>query len=168
MDRYVQQDDRLRFLAARGALRSVLRELYGPAIASRDFNYSKHGKPTLAPPPHPPPLHFNISHSGQLVLLALCLDRETGIDVEQIAPHQDLLDIARLVFADPIVARLQSLPDDQRLPAFYRQWTRHEAALKAIGTGFSGQIKEIASLGLHLHDLPAPKGYHAALAHRPR
>jgi 4'-phosphopantetheinyl transferase len=46
------------------------------------FGYRDKGKPYLATPPGAP-LRFDVSHSGDLALLAFARDRELGVELEQ-------------------------------------------------------------------------------------
>lgn len=82
-------------------------------------------------------LDFNVSHSGDLALIAV-LPRagSVGVDLEHIVPLPDLLDLAGTVFTPREFAELPRQGDGQ-LESFYRLWTCKEAYLKAIGTGLS-------------------------------
>src|SRR5258708_27232070 len=80
---------------------------------------------------------FNLSHSGGLALFGFAETGEIGIDVEQIHPLADLLDIAQRFFCPAETAELISLPANQREHAFFRCWTRKEAYIKALGEGLS-------------------------------
>lgn len=133
--RYRPESVRRRFVVARATLRSVLGAALARPPATLRFVAGPHGKPALAG--EPPPLRFNLSHSGELALVALGLDRELGVDVERRRRHLDHLSIARRFFAPDEVAALAALPQAQQEAAFYRCWTRKEALLKALGAGLT-------------------------------
>ena len=104
----------------------------GTNPASVEFGRMPEGKPTLKDCAH---LRFNLSHSGDLVVIAVALEREVGVDVEAIRPMPDLEDIAKFFFASGERDDLLSLPPDERIPAFFHCWTRKEAFVKAVGSG---------------------------------
>jgi 4'-phosphopantetheinyl transferase len=83
------------------------------------------------------PVRFNLSHSGDLALVAVTRRREIGVDVERLRRESDLLDVAEHYFAPRERATLRSLPEKDRCLGFFRCWTRKEAYLKARGDGLS-------------------------------
>lgn len=88
----------------------------------------EHGKPYLADRR----LSFNLSHSGELAVLAVG-PAELGVDVEFMGRAVDFLQLSRRFFAQPEWEWLDT-QEDPREP-FYRIWTRKEAYIKALGTG---------------------------------
>src|SRR5262245_2338852 len=63
--------DRRRYLVGRGLLRRLLGRYLAREAHELQFGYSPHGKPYLAPGSAPRRLQFSVSHSGELVLIAL-------------------------------------------------------------------------------------------------
>src|SRR6185437_13365442 len=104
--------------------------------------YGRHGKPGLAGGDAPPALTFNVSHSGDLALIALTRARMIGVDLEDIRPDFATLDVAARFFAPAEVAALWSLPSDQRVIGFFNCWTRKEAYVKARGEGLSAPLDQ--------------------------
>ena len=98
------------------------------------------GKPSLVPSPDLLPLHFNLSHSQDLALLGVALGRRIGVDVEHWRRPVDAESIVKRYFSPGEASRWQALADDERLPAFFRGWTRKEAYLKARGVGLSAGL----------------------------
>jgi 4'-phosphopantetheinyl transferase len=129
--------DRRRFCMARVGLRRILGAYLGVAPEAVRFGYSSHGKPHLDPAIHGEALRFNLSHSGELALVALAYRREVGVDVEVIRPLPDREAIAERFFSPGEVRQLRALPDEQREEAFFACWTRKEALIKAHGGGLS-------------------------------
>jgi 4'-phosphopantetheinyl transferase len=91
------------------------------------------GKPFLSAGPS-----FSISHSGNEVLVAVAPGGRIGIDVEEVRTLMHLLSLARTSFTYGELASVAALPDEARVRAFFRIWTRKEAMLKALGCGLSG------------------------------
>jgi 4'-phosphopantetheinyl transferase len=135
-DRFCFERDRRRYVCARGALRELLSRYL--RVESRDitFRYGTNGKPALDGGLDGL-LAFNVSHSGELALIAIGRGMELGVDVEAVRPMQDAGDIAARFFAPGEHERLMSLPDDERTNAFFACWTRKEAYLKALGSGLA-------------------------------
>jgi 4'-phosphopantetheinyl transferase len=80
---------------------------------------------------------FNVSHSGELALLAVGRGREVGIDIERMDAHTDMDALARRFLSEAERSCLASLEGPGRRAAFYRAWTSKEAYLKARGVGLS-------------------------------
>lgn len=85
--------------------------------------YGEHGKPYIEG------LHFNLSHSGTVAVLAVAAG-EVGVDIEKIAPVNEKL--VRRVCTERELARLKGRDD-----AFFRIWTAKESAGKFLGTGIA-------------------------------
>jgi 4'-phosphopantetheinyl transferase len=127
--------DARRFAAAHGWLRLVLGAAVGTPAAAVTFAPGP-GKPRLAGPGHAGSPCFNLSHGGELALIAVA-DREVGVDVEPL----DGGDVARgtvgLVCTPAEAAALEGLGAPERAGAFLALWTVKEAYLKATGDGLA-------------------------------
>jgi 4'-phosphopantetheinyl transferase len=128
-----------------------------------------HGRPLLPGTG----LHASITHSGDVVGLALTGVAPVGLDVERISD----------VDVDGLAASV--LHPDERAPdgdAFFTYWTRKEAVVKATGDGLRVPLTAVrvtapaqrpellaypgrdGGLPAHLVDLRPAAGYRAALA----
>jgi 4'-phosphopantetheinyl transferase len=134
--------DRDLFVAAHVALRSILARYLKQSVAEIDFAVGPNGKPSLATGSSQP-IRFNLSHSGDLAMIAVASRREVGVDVEIIKQDFVFDDIAVRFFTAREVAALRALPSDVRCQGFFKCWTSKEAFLKAKGTGLSGELDEI-------------------------
>src|ERR1700683_4663593 len=98
-DRYRFEKDRQAFTVCRGALRMILGKYTHTAPESVRFDYGRHGKAQLAglgsSNLRGGDLRFNVSHSGEVALIAAILGREVGVDVEVMRPQLDFLSLAR-------------------------------------------------------------------------
>ncbi len=109
------------------------------------FTENDFGKPVLTNPGLANRnLHFNLSHTRGLSLLAVCLDSEVGIDVEAVRTMDDWQGIAQSHFSQKENAALRNTTESDRQNAFYRCWTRKEAFLKANGLGLSKPLDSFA------------------------
>lgn len=123
---------RLQFVVARTALRTLLGNLLSAPPKEVPIDTGTHGKPST------PGISFNVAHTSDTILIALCRNSEVGIDVESLTREVDPMEIARHSFApaeSQALADLTNPLDRQR--AFFRLWTRKEAVIKADGRGLS-------------------------------
>lgn len=141
-ERFHFDRDRNLFIASRGMLREVLGSYWQTSPAQLAFTYNPQGKPSLNSFV-PFPLHFNVTHSAGLILIAVTRVCPIGIDVEPARAMNDSEKIAREFFSAREVSELNSLPEEQRAAAFFNLWTRKEACLKATGDGLSERISEM-------------------------
>jgi 4'-phosphopantetheinyl transferase len=135
-DRFHFEADRKRHVLGRGITRNLIGRILDRPAESLQFEYSASGKPALARL-HESNLEFNVSHSGDLVLVALSHGRILGVDVERINPRMSTAEIASRFFSPGECRALAELPADLQCPAFFCCWTRKEAYLKARGDGLA-------------------------------
>jgi len=135
-DRFVFARDRDQFTIARARLRQLLAAYLNLAPHELRFDYNPFGKPQLSVPVLNT-LQFNVSHSGELALIAIAQNRRVGVDIEAHKPQPAFLEIARSVFSAEEYAALEAVPAPQQGEVFYRIWTHKEAFIKALGEGLS-------------------------------
>ncbi len=128
--------DREYFTATRAWLRMILGSYVGSDPKELVFRYLEKEKPSLDSPSGTD-VEFNVSHSGDVALLAFARGRPLGIDVEHLRDNFDHAAIARRFFSKQEQLQLEALAPSQRHHAFFRCWTRKEAYIKALGAGLS-------------------------------
>lgn len=159
-DRFLREEDRTRFIAARALLRRTLAEALGERPERLAFAYGAHGKPALAAPFDASGLRFNLSHSAGRALLAVARDCEVGVDLERIRPVRFGAKIARRFFSDGEQHALDGVAGSAWNEGFFRCWTRKEAFIKAVGDGLSFPLKsfsvpmgrEVRDQAVQVHD----------------
>jgi 4'-phosphopantetheinyl transferase len=138
-----------------------------------------HGRPRVDHPGER--VNLSISHSGERSVVAFARDVDIGVDVERIAMRGPRLPVSALAASERPL--LEGLPEEQRLPAFIRYWTRKEATLKATGDGLLVSPRRLTVTGpdeppelldwvdrpppdvaVFLTDLNPREGYRASLA----
>lgn len=133
----------LRFRMPRDEQRSLLGEclaryrlsvVTGIPPSELDLTRSEKGKPELA---DAGPVHFNISHSGDWVVVAVA-EKEVGIDVEKIRDPQ--YRIAERFFSKPELTELNRLDGEQKTAYFFDLWTLKESYLKLLGKGLTQSL----------------------------
>ena len=95
--RFARPEDGERWAAGRGILRALLAAYTGADSRELRFEAGPHGKPRLAGEER---LRFNLSHSGDVALYAIALEREVGVDVELPRRAVDHVAIARRILGD--------------------------------------------------------------------
>jgi 4'-phosphopantetheinyl transferase len=135
MQRFHFAPDRGRFAVAHASLRRILGSYLHQPAASVRFHTNELGKPELDFSDSSSALHFNLSHSRSIALLAVAIGRPLGVDVEDVRPIEP--EVADTHFSGSERLQLSKLQGDAWLTGFYRCWTRKEAILKAEGVGLS-------------------------------
>jgi len=157
--RFVFPDARRRFVVTRGCLRRILGCFCSlPASAVR-FDYTPLGKPSLAIETTRMPVHFNVSHSRDLALIAIAFDLPLGVDVEAVRPMPDRVTISSRYFTAGEAAAIAAVAPHERDLAFFLCWTRKEAFSKALGDGLSLALDRY-------HDLRPAPGFVGAVVMR--
>ena len=154
--------DRDRFLAARGLVRTILGSYLEVDPHAIEFGVGEHGKPEIRDPATL--LRFNVSHSDDLMLLAVTHGRELGIDLEHMKPHLSFETLADHYFDPEEAWELRQLPREERAWKFYDVWTCTEAQLKANGAGLAHGARVLDADRWSLLKLTPAAGFAAALA----
>lgn len=139
-ERFVNESLRCRWSMARAGLRKVLGEYCGTAAENLRFATGPNGKPFFADTRSD--VHFNLSHSANLALVAVTGAGALGVDLEYQRPIPDWRRVARRFFSSRENEQLASLEECDRVGAFYRCWTRKEALIKATGEGLSARLDD--------------------------
>ena len=156
-------EDRIRYTIAHGALRSILARYLNQAPADLSFQRGRFGKPCLSFPTEPrgrkraagrresgaapaqpsPALHFNLSHSRDLAVIAACSQRLVGVDVETVRDVGNLDSIVKRYFTAEEKRFLSSAATGEHPRALLTLWSRREAAAKALGLDLSAALADV-------------------------
>jgi len=136
--RFVFEKDRKRHLITRALLRSVLSE-YNKDIEPQDWRFTQndYGKPEVIPQMNTHYLNFNLSHSQQMIVLAVTNGKEVGVDIESLNSNTPTKELAKHTFAPQEYKQLKSLNAQNFHERFFDFWTLKEAYIKACGMGLS-------------------------------
>jgi 4'-phosphopantetheinyl transferase len=135
-ERFHFERDRRTFSVCRAVLRRLLASYADCDGARIRFSYGPQGKPALTQP-RLSELRFNVSHSGDLALVAFALRRDIGVDVELMRDGVDFAALAETSFSRAERAAVLARQPDNRASLFYEYWTCKEACIKADGKGLS-------------------------------
>ena len=133
---------RRRFSLCRAALRAILCSRLDCRNEQLSFGTSAYGKPFAMVGGTQSDFSFNVSHSWNHGLIAVADGGRLGIDIEERVPKRNLDGLIEAVMGPEERAELSTLRGVDRLGLFFRIWTFKEAAIKALGTGFSTDISQ--------------------------
>ena len=143
---YHRAIDQIRFLTGRVVAKALVAKELGvePARVVLDSTCPDcgrtHGKPNVVRPDDRPDdlglPEISISHSGDLVAVAITDGLAVGVDVEQ---ERDVAvdDLTRMTLSTGELDAFAAVPAPDRDAAFFTYWSRKEALLKATGRGMS-------------------------------
>ena len=136
--RFYFEKHRHQYLLTRAMVRSVLSQ-YENKISPEKWEFEKnaYGKPFISNSASTLPLHFNISHTDELIVMGVTLHQEIGVDVEYLPRVGKTLDIANSFFSPTEIKQLFDLPQEKQKNRFFDLWTLKEAYIKACGMGLS-------------------------------
>lgn len=124
--RYQNEIDAYNFTVGRILLKRGMKEM-GILKSLNDLQIGLNEKPFIKG------IHFNISHTDNLVVCALSKDKSMGIDVEK--KKEVVLDNFKSWFSDTEWEDIQNAQSS--LSRFYWYWTRKESIIKAVGLNLS-------------------------------
>ncbi len=125
--RFHRPADRLRSVAARAALRTILAAYLQERPQALRLATGPSGKPCLDG------LQFNLSHTGNLALVAVSKEKRIGVDIEKLRELPSMQAVLSFIFTDEERAFVESHSGEHRSRAFFLIWNRREAAAKALG-----------------------------------
>ena len=129
-----QKEKALRFKNEKDQARSLISSYLASSLSNEKLLKKEMGKPYFINGPH-----FNISHSGNYVVMAISED-EVGIDIEE-NREKDMSSLLS-IFNEVERKMIKEHAD------FYYLWCAKESLIKCFG-GSVSQIKEVPSLPLN-------------------
>lgn len=124
--------DKYRFGIARLAIRMLCANHLNTKPSEIELIFNKYGKPSITNNKN---LQFNISHSGNVILIGLTLGQHIGVDVEVHNNEIDHMELASCVFSPTEQSQLHKASPAWIIKGFYNCWTLKESFIKAMGLG---------------------------------
>jgi 4'-phosphopantetheinyl transferase len=159
-ERFHFQRDKNCFINSHAALRRILGNYLSKDPGALEFAYNPHGKPHLPGAP----LQFNLSHSGDLALIAITTASAIGVDVELIRDDLSIAALADAILSEQELTAFREMSPAEQRSEFFRIWVIKEAYTKAIGKGLSIAPGSLEAQKLPARILDTPHGYSAAVA----
>lgn len=137
-DRFYFSKHKRRFTTARATLRIILARYLNTAPERLEFSYNNQGKPSVI---NSQKLQFNISHTGDLAIVAIGKIYPLGVDIEHYSarPYEG---IAKSLFSEQELREFKKAPLSLKPALFFHIWSQKEAFIKATGLGLSYPTKE--------------------------
>jgi len=124
-----------RFISTRYWIHHLLSEYLGSDDLT--FSQSGNGKPFLSSPDNQ--LDFNLTHSGNIALLAVSNFGPVGIDIEILREIKNVKLMAKRVFDQTDYLDLSETNEADLSSHFLNLWTKMEAQQKLSGNGIFGK-----------------------------
>lgn len=178
-NKYYSNSLRDKYIMSHGILRHILSYYTIQYPQDIVFTYNKYGKPFLKNSN----IHFNMSHSHNMVSYIVALNYRVGIDIELRDNNLDVQELSNLVLTPRESKYFSNLNSQEKLSFFYYIWTKKESLIKANGQGLSWPINTIEAITLatertillineknalqkewYCYELEAPKNYSGAIA----
>lgn len=128
--KFVVVEDQNRFILFKYIVRVILSEHLRVLPEEVKFSFNRNGKPRLVPQP----LEFNISHTGETIIVVTSEGSPIGVDIEYNKDLRYAGNRFSSFFNDNEIAYIHK-DKDLKTKRFYDLWTAKEAYLKMIGTG---------------------------------
>ncbi len=126
-----------RYVQSHAVLRMILAHHTKINASQIEFTINRYGKPSLMYSDAKSPINFNLSHSHELAVVAVSIDKKVGIDIEFVNEQIDFENIAKHSFTVHECEYLFNQPLNRQRAAFFQLWAYKESFVKAIGKGFS-------------------------------
>jgi 4'-phosphopantetheinyl transferase len=160
---FFPQWEKLRDATQSPAVRAVLAGYSDRSPHALRIDRNELGKPRLADGA----VEFNLSHTGDALLLSVTRDTPVGVDLENVSRQtRSLTELAQRWYAPSEAAAIAALPESSRHAAFLRLWTCKEAVLKCLGVGIGFGLERAEFLlradgfVCALRTPPAPGAWH--------
>lgn len=167
---FARSNDAQRSLLGEIMARQLLSKATGQPLPDLPFATGVKGKPA---PDGFQGIHFNISHSGNWVVVSLS-KAVVGVDVEKMRKVPE--GVARRFFSAAENQRIEQASDEkEKAEIFFTYWTLKESFLKAIGTGLTKKLSSFTinetsigsftlagdpeAEGFYLHNFSFAEGY---------
>ncbi|WP_339924795.1 4'-phosphopantetheinyl transferase superfamily protein [uncultured Cyclobacterium sp.] len=137
---YLQEKDRIRFILGHACVKDLISRYLDIDVAQVSLNKGANGKPYISPVHK---LYFNISHSGDWVLIAFGSE-ELGVDLENITGDFITDPLMAQCFHENEIKVIRT--SDDPTAEFFKFWTRKEAFLKATGNGMVDELNQFTCM----------------------
>lgn len=136
---FIRQEDRNRFVLGKIYLRKLVSKYLVMPAEEIQFGLLEFNKPYLLNMPN---FNFNISHSGDFLIIGLANRWQLGVDIELMNSNLDLYNLIYNTMSTTEIGSILNSKSPREV--FYKHWTRKEALLKGVGLGLTDRLKDIS------------------------
>ncbi|PTP83480.1 4-phosphopantetheinyl transferase [Vibrio splendidus] len=149
VERYRMPSSQIQALYVRNYLRKVLSRYSDLMPEAWRFEYGEKGKPSLVVEQQlKTGLNFNISHSKEHLLIAVCQIEgkqvQLGVDIEHARSSTNIDSIMKHYFSDKELAGLLELSKEEQRQRFFDLWALKESYIKATGKGLATSLRSFS------------------------
>ncbi|MEZ8318052.1 4'-phosphopantetheinyl transferase family protein [Vibrio splendidus] len=149
VERYRMPLSQIQALYVRNYLRKVLSSYSDLMPEAWRFEYGEKGKPRLIEKQQiETGLNFNISHSKEHLLIAVCQREgkqvQLGVDIEHARSSTNIDSIMKHYFSDKELADLLELSKEEQRERFFDLWALKESYIKATGKGLATSLRSFS------------------------
>ena len=149
VERYRVPSSQVQAMYVRNYLRGVLSCYSDLTPKAWRFEYGEKGKPSLiAEQQIQTGLNFNISHSKEHLLIAVCQREgkpvQLGVDIEHARSSTNIDSIMKHYFSDKELADLLELSKENKRERFFDLWALKESYIKATGRGLATSLRSFS------------------------
>lgn len=179
---FLRESSQQAYVMTRGLVRKIMGSYLHVDPSKISFRYTALGKPFIATSS---PYYFNVAHSKNYALCAVCALADIGVDLEFMTTKRDINMLTKHVMTPEEQLEFSNLPITRQHEAFFEMWTRKEAFVKCLGKGLQYDLKncyigfmpcptifekdrsEYKKRAWFIQDIPVDENYKAAvvLAH---
>jgi len=134
---FYQTKDQISSLISKYSLRFLLNNYLNLNFKNYDFEFNKYSKPFIPNFINALNLQYNLSHSGEYLLISLNCYDNIGIDIEFMNKKIEIECLKDQFFSKYELDIWKTLKEDEKIEYFYKVWACKESILKGIGMGFS-------------------------------
>jgi 4'-phosphopantetheinyl transferase len=145
-DKFYFEHHRKNFIIFRATLRQTVSKHLNISAEKIKFKYAKFGKPEIITAQNKQNIQFNISHSENIALIAICKNKHIGIDIEQVRDLKDYQKISERFFSKKENQAVLKEPIKNQIKTFFQIWTRKEALIKASGKGLFQNLNSFSTI----------------------
>ncbi len=140
-DQYLPQAARL-FLISRMLTKSVLADKLGISPHEVNIQLQPNGKPFVQGNKG---IYFNLSHSADVIVLAVTEEGEIGVDVERVDREFDWMRVDSVLAPSEIewIQENERIDPSTVYQRFFQIWTLKESYIKCTGEGMSRHLKKL-------------------------
>ncbi|MFA0309993.1 4-phosphopantetheinyl transferase [Vibrio splendidus] len=149
VERYRMPSSQIQALYVRNYLRKVLSRYSDLMPEAWRFKYGEKGKPSLvAEQQLKTGLNFNISHSKEHLLIAVCQREgkqvQLGVDIEHARSSTNIDSIMKHNFSETELTDLLELNKEKQRERFFDLWALKESYIKATGKGLATSLRSFS------------------------
>ena len=137
------------YLVSHALIRVALSGYIGVDPVKIFFSRNDYGRPEIVLKNTQTPLRFNLSHTDGLIVCAIVIKEDIGVDVERIDRGENYMELARRCFSNREMSDLNMIDDGYKKERFFEYWTLKESFTKANGMGLYMPLEQFS---FHISD----------------